>query len=363
MAGRKCLCASVVTSDSRFRLLYDDLLHLYLSEALATADDEGQSWAVMQRSSVDPLDAGARTRETGQQINGAPVYALAPRAGLPAVGAARLSELPWLRHPGTLGAHAHDFVTVVLVDRGDSELWVGGRNNRVLPGDLMIIAPGEVVTPGTAHPHHGIGGVDGRVVFFDPHLLTGGTSIPPSWSRQPLLLPRGPGPSIAQHLHVPETEMPGWLARFASLQGELAERRDGFTEAALAHLVLLLVDVARLAERTGPTTRLRDEPLLAKVFAVIDERYRDQLSLRDVAAEVGLTPGHLSTVVGRRTGRTVQQWITERRMAEARTLLTESTAPVAAIARRVGYQDASYFIKHFRRAHQLTPGQWREVSR
>ena len=79
-------------------------------------------------------------------------------------------------------------------------------------------------------------------------------------------------------------------------------------------------------------------------------------SLRDVAAEVALTPGHLSTVVGRRTGRTVQQWITERRMAEARTLLTDSTAPVAAIARRVGYQDASYFIKHFRRAHQVDPG-------
>jgi len=317
----------------------------------------------MQRSSVSIADAGATTRETGRQIDGAPVYALATLAGVPPVNVARLADVPWRRHPEVLGAHAHDFVTLVLIDRGDSELVVGGHGNRVSPGDLLIIAPREVVTPGSNHPHHGSGSIDGWAVFFDPHLLTGSSIVPPSWSRQPLLLPSGRGSSAVQHLHVPESERPAWAARFSCLHQELASRRDGFTEAVLAHLMLLLVDVARLAERTGPTERLRDEPLLAQVFAVIDERYRDQLSLRDVAREVALTPGHLSTVVGRRTGRTVQQWITERRMAEARTLLTDSTAPVAAIARRVGYQDTSYFIKHFRRAHQLTPGQWRDAAR
>ena len=319
---------------------------------------------MMRRFSDISVDSGLLTRQTGRSIDGAPVYALRPpQAGLPPVNAARLADLPWQRGPGTIGSHAHDFVTLVLVDAGDSDLRVGDRNNPVLTGDLLIIAPGEVVTPGPAGQHHGAAGVDGWVVFFDPHALTGSSIVPPSWSRQPLLLPTGPGPRAPQHLHVPESEMAAWAARFDSLRSELAERQDGFAEAALALLVLLLVDVARLAERTGPTERLRDEPLLAKVFAVIDERFRDQLSLRDIATEVALTPGHLSTVVGRRTGRTVQQWITERRMAEARTLLTASTASVSVIARRVGYQDASYFIKHFRRAHQATPGQWRDAAR
>lgn len=319
---------------------------------------------MMQRSSGLPVAAAALTRQTGRRINGAPVYALRPpQAGVPPVNAVRLSELPWHRHPAAVVAHAHEFVTLVLVDKGESELRVGDRENTVVRGDLLIIAAGEVVNPGSAHQRHPAGGVDGWVAFFDPHVLTGSSIVPPSWSRQPLLLPSGRGPSAPQHLHVPESDMAAWLARFDSLNTELARRRDGFAEAALAHLVLLMVDVARVAERTGPTERLRDEPLLAKVFTVIDERYHEQLSLRDVATAVALTPGHLSTVVGRRTGRTVQQWITERRMAQARKLLTDSTAPVAAIARRVGYQDASYFIKHFRRAHQATPGQWRDAAR
>src|SRR4029077_15604394 len=118
------------------------------SEPLALRDDQGQYWSMMQRSSGGLADAAARTRQIGRQIDGAPVYALAPRAGLPPVHVVRLSSLPWVRHPGTLGAHAHDFVTLVLLDQGDSELEVAGRSSRVRPGDLLIIAPGDVVTPG-----------------------------------------------------------------------------------------------------------------------------------------------------------------------------------------------------------------------
>ena len=48
--------------------------------------------------------------------------------------------------------------------------------------------------------------------------------------------------------------------------------------------------------------RLKDEPLLAEVFGFIEERYGERISLKDVARAVGLTPGHLTTVVRRKTG-------------------------------------------------------------
>jgi AraC family transcriptional activator of pobA len=64
-------------------------------------------------------------------------------------------------------------------------------------------------------------------------------------------------------------------------------------------------------------------------------------------------------VVRRKTGRTVQQWITQRRLQEARRLLTDTDLPITAVARRCGYPDPSYFIKRFRAEHRLTPAQWR----
>jgi AraC-like DNA-binding protein len=98
---------------------------------------------------------------------------------------------------------------------------------------------------------------------------------------------------------------------------------------------------------------------LHRVFEVIEAGFRRELSLRDVAAQVGLSSGYLTTLVGRRTGRTVQQWITERRLVEARRLLTETSTPVAMIGREVGWPDPAYFARVFRRGVGMSPRQWR----
>ena len=78
-----------------------------------------------------------------------------------------------------------------------------------------------------------------------------------------------------------------------------------------------------------------------------------------MARAVRVTPGHLTTVVRRRTGRTVQEWIIERRMAEARSLLADTDLPVGEVARRVGMPDPGYFSRLFRRTHGASPREWR----
>jgi AraC family transcriptional activator of pobA len=146
-----------------------------------------------------------------------------------------------------------------------------------------------------------------------------------SWRAHPLLFPFARGTAAgAQRLRVRVADRGAWAERLGALKRELEQRRDGYADAALAHLTLLLVDVSRLAADVVDEMRLRAEPLLAEVFAVIEARYAEPISLRDVARAVHLSPGHLTTVVGRRTGRTVQEWIAERRMAEARRLLADT---------------------------------------
>ncbi|MBD0358710.1 MAG: helix-turn-helix transcriptional regulator, partial [Rubrobacter sp.] len=76
-----------------------------------------------------------------------------------------------------------------------------------------------------------------------------------------------------------------------------------------------------------------------------------------------LSPGHLTTVVRRKTGRTVQEWISERRMVEARRLLIETDLAVEEVGRRVGYGDAGNLVRSFRRAHGATPLSWRRAGR
>lgn len=294
-----------------------------------------------------------------------PVYTYAVVPGVPPVsvlrflGAELVPDEPLPDH-----AHMHDFLVLAYFERGGGSIRLGTRTWQLAAGDVYIIAPGEVV--GVGDDAHGLTVAQGWGVFFPAEVLgpqTRGAFL--SWRTHPLLFPfvRGAGNPGAQRLSVPPHERAAWSDRVAALDAELRGRRDGYREAVLAHLTLLLVAVSRLAADVVGDLRLTDETLLAAVFEVIEARYHERVSPADVARAMGLTPGYLTTVVGRKTGRTVGAWIVERRMAEARRLLVATDLAVEDVGRRVGYTDAGYFVRHFRRAHGVTPLAWRRAGR
>jgi AraC family transcriptional activator of pobA len=269
--------------------------------------------------------------------DGIPVYDYPTDPATPPVSVIRLrrADLPEKRR------HIHEFP--ILVYQADS-------------GSISVVAAGETVDPAWADDHaHGV------AIFFDPAALDEGTRSPwPTWRNHPLLFPFLHGRSDGLlRLRVPDHRKSFWDNMIDSMEVELRDRRDGYRQAALAHLTLLLIDLARMTDDVVGDLRRSGEPLIADVFAVIDRRIAQPLSLRDVAHELGLTPGHLTTVVRRRTGRTVQEWINERRMADARALLGGTELPISEVARRVGIADPGYFTRLFRTTHGVSPRSWR----
>lgn len=272
-----------------------------------------------------------------QRRDGVPVFAYHAAPHRPPVTVLRGVRAEVTAH----GPHIHDFPV----------LWYEPAT-----GVVSVVATGAVVDPSTVRTSG-----EGAGVLFDPGALGSDSRSPwPSWQSHPLLFPflHGRSGGLLQ-LAVPQERQPLWDNMIRSIEAELDGRRDGYRQAALAHLTLLLIDLARLADDVGDDLRRNGEPLLAEVFEVIDRHMGERLSLRDVADAVGLTPGHLTTLVRRRTGRTVGEWIIERRMARARQLLTDTDLPVAEIATRVGVVDPGYFSRQFRTTHGASPRQWR----
>lgn len=288
-----------------------------------------QSWTIF-----DNMTQAARLiRHRG----GVPIYEYRTDPDTPPVSVIRgdHDDLP------ERGRHIHDFPALWYVAEA---------------GAVYVAAAGEVLDPGQlAHPASGV------AVFFDPAALGEDARSPwPSWRAHPLLFPFLHGYTGGMlRLEVPRARRSAWDSAIRSIESELATHQEGYRQAALAHLTVLLIELARLARDVVADLRRSGEPLLADVFTVIDRRHSEPLSLRDVAGELGMTPGHLTTVVRRRTGRTVQEWIIERRMAEARELLAETDLPVAEVAGRVGMADPGYFSRLFSRAHGVSPREWR----
>lgn len=271
------------------------------------------------------------------QLDGIPVYDYPTDPAIPPVTVFRL-------HPGGLpekGRHIHAFPVLAYLPAS---------------GSVHVVAAGETIDPAWVR-----GRADGIAVFFDPGALDEGPRSPwPTWRSHPLLFPflHGRTGGLLQ-LQLPRQRKAFWDRTIESLESELLDRREGFRQAALAHLTLLLIDLARLTDDLVGDLRRSGEPLIADVFAVIERRIGEPLSLNDVARELGLTPGHLTTVVRRRTGRTVGEWIIERRMSEARALLGGTDLPIAEVAHRVGISDPGYFARLFRGVHGVSPRSWR----
>ncbi len=286
-------------------------------------------------------------------------YSMLPTPGELPVSTWRLDH-GWKAN-GSFEEHAHDFPGLAYFQTTGGLLRTGNRAWPIEAGDLFVIAPGDVMGSIDAAD---LAGTNGWGVFFTADAL--GPDVPGAhlaWRTHPLLFPFVRGGAIgALRLRVPETERTEWSTRIHALHDELARRRDGYREAALAHLVLLLVGVSRLAADVVGDLRENREPLLAEVFEVIERRYPHPLSLRDVAAAVNISPGHLTSTVRRQTGRTVQQWITERRMVQARRLLAATELPVGEVGRRVGFPDAGYFARTFGRVHSMSPARWRQAG-
>ncbi|GGU18389.1 AraC family transcriptional regulator [Lentzea flava] len=299
-----------------------------------------------------------RTRRS--PLHGEPAtYRWQPAPGELAVSAMRLEHDAEIN--GAFEAHSHDFPGLAYFWADGGIVRHGKQVRHVEAGDLFVIAPGDVMGQSNRDD---LVGAQGWGVFFTADALgpdTPGAHL--AWRTHPLLFPfvRG-GAVTALRLKVPPQDRDDWTARIEALHDELTHRRDGYREAVSAHLVLLLVGVSRLAADVVGDLRENAEPLLAEVFDVIERRYQEPLSLREVAAAVRISPGHLTSTVRKRTGRTVQEWITERRMVQARRLLTVTELPIGDIGRQVGFPDAGYFARTFGKLHGMSPTRWRRVN-
>jgi AraC-like DNA-binding protein len=94
----------------------------------------------------------------------------------------------------------------------------------------------------------------------------------------------------------------------------------------------------------------------------IERNCLGRLSLTEVAAAVGRSPTYVTAALTQATGRSAGAWIVSGRMAEARRLLLHSDEKVDVIAERVGYADATHFIRMFRRESGATPAAWRAAQ-
>lgn len=267
------------------------------------------------------------------------------------LGAGSVEILHWAHetHLADNRPHRHTFFEVCLVGRhGQGEFRVQDTAHALEPGDLFVARPGvmhQIVN--TAKPD-----MELRWVSFQwtPPLSPGSEPdvLLRAFAGSPLLVARSEAVGALWAALEAVAESPPGLA------GEDQYRL-------LASSLLLGIARAGSGRVAGPEPAGTDPGDQSARLAVrfIHDNLSRPLPLSEIAAQVALSPRHLSRVFARFTGKAPAHYITHARMDRARGLILRSALPLKEIAAAVGYPDIHHFTRAVTAHFGSPPGEMR----
>jgi len=177
-----------------------------------------------------------------------------------------------------------------------------------------------------------------------------------------------PLPRTPQHLRVREAIAQGELSGVLdAVQREMESTKPGHERAARHHLGLVGVWLERQMADAAADPAAAPRPdaarrLANRFAALLERKYRSGLKVGDLAAELGVTPTHLTRVCNRTCGRTAHELLADRRMHEARRLLADTRLPVRDVSASLGFASPAYFTRAFQGSTGKTPSDFRRQT-
>ena len=100
--------------------------------------------------------------------------------------------------------------------------------------------------------------------------------------------------------------------------------------------------------------------IVKKAQLYIEEHYAKDLMLDEVSRELQISPYYFSKLFKKRTGSNFIEYVTSVRMEKAKELLRNSSKSIKEICREVGYADANYFSRTFKKNVGVSPSEYKE---
>ncbi len=148
---------------------------------------------------------------------------------------------------------------------------------------------------------------------------------------------------------------------FRNIADEMERQEANWEEIVHYQVMLFIYILKRCFLRKHPT--IRENPRIEKIISFIEENFTKDISLSDIAKSFYISTSHLSHLFKRETGLSVKRYILQRRIMEAKKLLTEKySEKVSAIAQQVGFSDFALFNRSFKKITGLTPSGYRRTS-
>ncbi|TDL74747.1 AraC family transcriptional regulator [Rhodococcus qingshengii] len=134
----------------------------------------------------------------------------------------------------------------------------------------------------------------------------------------------------------------------------------GYQDIISSLLQTVVIKVTRLLKNVDHHPSISSVCLEVKKY--IEENFRQELTLNDLANLVYVSPYHLGHVFKEEVGLPPIQYMIQCRIEEAKRLLEHSDLTVREIASLIGYENANYFNLLFKKMTGSPPGKFRRMK-
>ncbi len=146
-----------------------------------------------------------------------------------------------------------------------------------------------------------------------------------------------------------------------SMLNEYNAKRPGYITILKGYIHILLVKMLRALAKTK-TEEINDDAkkVTGKILKYVEQNYNKKISLKELSKECFYNPSYFSKLFRECFGKTLSEYIIEKRMQKAMQLIHESEDSIEQISCNVGYNDKKQFYKHFKSHTGVTPSLYRK---
>ncbi|MEM9434051.1 MAG: AraC family transcriptional regulator [Pseudomonadota bacterium] len=152
-------------------------------------------------------------------------------------------------------------------------------------------------------------------------------------------------------------------AMIDTLARELTSERTGRNRAINAQIMLISVWLDRMRDHLPEEKLRKSDKVLRRFSRVVSIGHRDGKTLGEFAADLNVTPTHLTRLTQNSVGKPASALLQERVIHAACDALRRTDTPVQDVARNLGFSSAAYFTRAFQHHTGLSPTAFRKSQR
>lgn len=259
----------------------------------------------------------------------------------------RINEAPMPTEPRRM-----NFILIGLCTKGEVMYQLDTQKQVIKPGNILIVSDRHVVDS-----YHHSDDMEGLCIMMSVHFFREIIQNVSDVSSLFLFSRQNPVMSLEQK------EIETFKEYFQVIKQKICDQRNHFRKDLIKTLLLaMFYDLSNIIYRVqnNGKPQTRADAIFTHFIKLVEKNYRQERRVGWYAAQLNITPKHLSETVKNASRRTPNEWIDDYVTLELRVLLKNSTKTIKEIAQELNFPNQSFLGKFFKEHVGVSPSKYRK---